>query len=145
MENINDQSAMYGGYRTPQDGTLEKPYLTIQEGIDAAVLAGAPFTNVTALDDLTYDENVDIDGVDLVVQAALGKSPVIIRGIGVRVTREVTAQYNNSTAIYFNKQGDNANDGTWQLPKETCQDAIDNAAGKAIIFGGINNASPDLY
>lgn len=132
-----DSAMRYGGARHTPDGTELKPYFTIQA---AETALGGAFEIVTVLDSETYDEQIDIDSAttsgNSYIQAALGQTPTITSGVGARITREVSTQYNNTTAIYFNENGDNANNGKWQNPKLTIANAITNRGTNSVIYGG---------
>lgn len=137
-----DVNLKYGGARhTPALNDSDKPYFTIASAY--AVLAAANNDAVEILDSETYDEdlttdNQALDSSDTIVYATAGETPTITRGIGARITREVSQQYNNITAIYFNENGDDANPGTWQEPKLNLSSAItaSTAAAIATVYGG---------
>jgi len=132
-----DSLMKYGGARhTPVLGNLRKPYFDI--GTAYAALNSAN-DGVEVLDSEIYDEELTFDRATTFVQASLGQTPTITAGIGTRVTREVSTQYNNTTAVYFNINGDDGTgDGTYQNPYETPAFAITNRGGKHVVFGGIN-------
>ena len=130
----------YGGARhTPVLGSSVLPYFDITTAYGA--LAAANNDGVEILDSETYDEDLTTDGQaldssDTILYSSTGQSPTITRGVGARVTREVSTQYNNTTAIYFNKNGDDADAGTWQEPKLTIAGAIAARVAHNIVYGG---------
>lgn len=137
-----DSNYMYGGGRHTPDGTEALPYFNITTAL--ADLGGA-FTIVTVLDSCTYDEELEIDGA-YTLQSALGQTPTITSGIGARITREVSAQWNNLTACYFNSNGnDSTGLGTWQNPYKLPSTAITNRGSKSVIYGGININTNYVY
>lgn len=124
----------YGGDRhTPVLGNTRKSYFVIQTAYDALDSAN---DGVIVLDSETYDEDLTYNRATTFVLAALGQTPKKTNGIGARVSREVSTQYNNTTAIYFNSNGSDSNDGTWQNPKLTIANAITNRSGKTVVYGG---------
>ena len=130
-----DTSYMYGGDRhTPALYSTRYSYFDIATAYGA--LAASNGDGVEILDSQTYDEELTLNQDDIVIYSTSGQSPTITRGIGARVTREVSTQYNNSTAIYFNESGDNADAGTWQAPKLTIAGAIAARAAEDVVYGG---------
>ena len=133
-----DSAMKYGGARHTPDYTAALPGFTITAAL--AELGGS-FVIVTVLDSASYDEAVTV-AASLTLQSALGQTPRIVRGVGARVSREVTSQWNNSTAVYFNGSGnDSTGTGTWQLPWKTADYAITNAGALAVVMGGDGAAS----
>jgi hypothetical protein len=129
-----DANYMYGGARhTPAVGDSRLPYFH-PEAADTALAAR---TIVHVLDSATYEvSEYAISGASTIWQAALGQTPTITSGVGARVSREVSVQYNNVTAVYFNENGNDANPGTWQEPKLTIAGAIAARVAHDIIYGG---------
>jgi hypothetical protein len=130
-----DSDYKYGGGRHVPTGVEMLPYFH-PEAADAAL--GGAFTIVTVLDSETYEvEDYAISLANTVWQSALGQAATLTNGVGARETREVSTQYNNITAIYFNKSGNDANSGSWQNPKLTIAAAIASRAGRDIVYGGM--------
>lgn len=140
MNGAADNSMIYGGYRHTPDSTSKYPYFDINTAVQDPDATG--FTITTVLDSETYDEEIDMTVSGMILQAALGETPTITSGIGARVTREVSTQYNNGSAIYFNENGDDANNGKWLFPKLTPGAAITARAGRAVVYGGVG-ANPN--
>jgi len=137
-----DEDYIYGGKRHTPNGTVKYPYFDPQSALSAC---GGAFTIATVLDSETYEYDISISG-EYTLQAALGQSAKLTGGLGARISREVTAQYNNSTACYFNKNGSDATgDGKWQNPYQTVSTAKTNRAGKTVVYGGSNCQSSALF
>jgi len=129
-----DSNMMYGGDRhTPVLGNARKPYFDIATAYAALNSAN---DGVEVLDSETYDEELTFDRATTFVQATLGQTPTITSGIGARVSREISAQWNNTTAVYWNGTGNDANSGTWQEPFETPAAAIAGRGALQVIYGG---------
>lgn len=134
MSSVTDFSMKYGGDRhTPALGNIDKPYFDIATAYAALNSAN---DGVVVLDSETYDEELDLDRATTFLLALSGQTPTITRGVGARVTREVSTQYNNLTACYFNENGLDVNAGDWQNPKLTIANAITNRGGKHVVYGG---------
>ena len=136
-----DTAYIYGGNRhTPALGSAKYPYFTISAGVAAAVAAG---TVVEIMDSETYQEAVQVPGIT--VQAALGHTPRVIFPIGAHAERDAI-QYNNSTAVYVNPNGIDANPGTFQLPFATIAAAYAAAAGAAAVaIGGVGATAGMIF
>jgi parallel beta-helix repeat protein len=132
MLNQSDFTYKYGGYRHTPDGTSKYPYFDIASAV--ATLGGA-FTICEIMDSETYliDAELDLNVASMILQSSLGKTPTILRTAG-QTPYYFNDALNNSNTIYFNENGDDANAGTWQNPKETISGAI--AAGAQIAYGG---------
>ncbi len=106
-----DNLLRYGGVRHSSAlNDSDKPFF---DPVTAeAACADANDDGVCVLDSATYDYDITLDLSQFSLYCSLGQSAKITRGIGARVTREVTTQYNNATAIYFNENGDNGYGGT---------------------------------
>jgi hypothetical protein len=126
-----DEEMMYGGGRHTPDGTAQFPYFDITTAL--AALGGA-FTIVTVLDSETYDEELTISGA-YTLQAALGETPTITRGIGARVTREVEHDGNNADTCYVSKEigSDVTGDGTYQNPYATITTGYTNIGARTYL------------
>lgn len=144
-----DTSYMYGGARhTPALNDSDLPYFDIATAY--AALAAANNDGVEILDSATYEEdlttdNQAFDSSDTIVYATSGQSPTITRGVGARISREVSTQYNNTTAIYFNENGDDADAGTWQAPKLTIAGAIAARGTEEIVYGGTGAGGNGIF
>lgn len=144
---LANTTMIYGGYRhTPVLGSAKYPYINLIAAI-IAIGAGAG-TIIEIMDSETYD----IDGVIAIVggdiyQAALGQTPTITSGVGARHSNTPTAEYNNATAIYVNPSGNNADPGTWQLPRRTLPNALlaAVAAGSSLVVGGLGAGTDPLF
>jgi hypothetical protein len=137
-----DVNCKYGGARhTPTLTTSPAIYSYFDIATAYSVLTTTNDDGVEILDSETYDEdlttsNQALDIEQTTIYATSGVSPIITRGIGARTSREVTTQYNNTTAIYFNENGNDANAGTWQNPKLTIAGAIAARTTEDIVYGG---------
>jgi hypothetical protein len=139
-----DSGYIYGGTRhSGSINNTRKPFRTINLAL--TTLATGNNDGVVILDSATYDETIDCNLSDFIMQSALGQAPTICRGIGARITRSTSQEYNNTTAIYFNTNGNDANDGTWQNPVLTISHAISIAGSKKIVFGGINASNDSIF
>lgn len=118
-----DEDMTTGGARHTPDGTQEFPYFKIQTALDAC---DSYFPICTVLDSATYDEDLTIDGA-WTLQAALGQTPKITRGIGPRVTREIEYDGNNVNSVYIDavNGSDTTGDGTYQNPVATIVKGFD--------------------
>lgn len=133
-----DIDLKYGGARhTPILGNTLKSYFT--KATAYAALVSSNNDAVCVLDSKTYDEELILDKADVIIYANTGQSPIHTRGIGARITREVSTVHNNINAIFWNENGSDANDGTWQNPKLTAAGAqTDIVSGTHnLIYGGI--------
>lgn len=130
-----DADYKYGGARHTPTGVSRLPYFDPNSAY--AVLGGA-FDKVVVLDSATYDYEFTFSTATSYVFAALGQTPTLTSGIGARTSQEVTTQYNNLTAVYFNENGNDVNAGTWQEPKESVSQAtaVGFNANKAAVYGG---------
>lgn len=146
-----ESTLVYGGARHAPGGFNDEdlPYFDIATAYAALQSAD---DGVIVLDSAIYDEELNTDSsssLDMaatLILAAGGQTPTITRGIGARITRSTTQEYNNTTAIYFNTNGDNVNDGTWQNPVLTIAQAIILASTtKNIVFGGINAVNNSIF
>lgn len=134
-----DSVMKHGGDRHTPDGTEKYPYFKIQDAIN---VVDSYHTIVTVLDSETYDEELNIDYPALTLQSALGYTPTITYTIGASAVRDVTLQYNNLTACYWNNNGnDGTGDGTWQAPYLTANTAITNRGSKHVVYGGTGASS----
>jgi len=136
-----DSSMKYGGARhTPALNDASLSYFDIATAY--GTLAASNNDGVEILDSETYDEdlttdNQALDSADTIIYAAASQSPTITRGIGARVTREQTAVFTNINAIFWNENGSDANDGTWQDPKLTITAADSALAAQTyVVYGG---------
>lgn len=116
-----DSGYMYGGARhTPVEGIERKPYFTITAALTRLAALGGLFKIVHVLDSATYDEDITLSVASTILQAALGQTPTITRGVGARVTREVAHNGNNLDTVYVGQlTGDDPNPGTYQSPYKT--------------------------
>lgn len=135
MESVTDITMKYGGFRHTPTGVAKFPFF---HPILADSALGGAFVNVIVLDSQTYEVNdYAVSNANSKWQAELGETPTITNGVGARVTREVSQQYNNSGAIYWNTNGnDTTGNGDWQNPYLTPQKAIDNSVTDDVIYGG---------
>jgi hypothetical protein len=145
-----DSSYKYGGARhTPVLTSSAFPYMDIATAYGA--LAASNNDAVEILDSETYDEdltsdNQALDSADTIVYSKSSENPIITRGVGARVTREVSQVYNNSNAVFFNSSGDDGTgDGTWQNPFRTAPTSITNRGGLHVVYGGIGAIVSDSY
>jgi hypothetical protein len=131
-----DSDLKYGGKQTAQDGSLLYPYDNPKTAYEA--LDGSLTTIVTILDSETYilHGELDMDIDSSVLQSAAGETPTIKRVIGATTGRKASQQYNNTTAIYFNENGNDSNAGTWQEPFKTPAAAITARSTENIVYGG---------
>jgi hypothetical protein len=129
-----DSNYKYGGARHTPDSSSSLPYFDIATAIADPDATG--YTITTVLDSEIYDEQYSISISGMILQAAEGQAPTTTSGVGARSTREVSQQYNNITAIYFNENGNDANDGSWQTPKLTLTGAVSARGSKSVIYGG---------
>jgi hypothetical protein len=129
-----DSGMIYGGARHTPTGTSDLPYFDIS----TAYAACSSNDGVQVDDSETYDEELDLDTATTYLFAALGQTPTLTRGIGARTTREVSKQFNNTNAKYFNENGDDSTgDGTWHTPYKTPNAARTAAAASdTIVYGG---------
>jgi len=125
-----DAEYMYGGGRhAPQIGSAKYPYFSIIAGVAVANAC------VEVMDSETYGGTVTYGA--LTIQAALGQTPRIVRVIGPYDERDALTEWNNSTAVYVNPNGNDANPGTWALPYATIAAAWAGAAGAvSVVVGG---------
>ena len=140
-----DLAYRYGGKRHTPTGTVALPYFDI--GTAISVLGGS-FTICTVLDSETYEmESRSLSSAAFILQAALGYTPTITSGTGARATREVSVQYTNLTAVYFNNNGNDSNAGTWQAPLKTPGAAftLGMSSIKMCVYGGDNCPGDDVY
>ncbi len=131
----------HGGHRHTEAGTQAKPDFTYA----TAYARCSANDGVHFLDSQIYDETHTANQATVVTQSVLGQTLTITSGIGARVTREVSVQYNNSTAVYYNASGNDSNDGSWQSPKFTPAAAITARAGRSVIHGGTGATANDIF
>ncbi len=135
---------IHGGFRhTPALNDLR---LTYFDPITAlAALQTANDDGIEIVDSKIYDILPDIAFSQIHLYATDGQAPTLTRGVGARITREVSTHFDNFTAVFFNENGTNVTTGvggyrdSWQDPYGTFANAQIAAAAKGvilIIYGG---------
>jgi len=139
-----DVGLKYGGAR--KNGTLNNPltpFFTTKDAVDSLNSAN---DGVVVLDSERYEEEgIDHDEATSLIQASLGQTPIISYGVGARAGVIPSTIYHSFNAIFFNKNGDDANDGTWHLPKKTIANAITNRGAFAVVYGGSGASASETF
>jgi hypothetical protein len=123
-----DSEYMYGGARhVPILNDARLPYYTINAGISACTTANDD--GVEVLDSATYEFQSSISLSQLKVYSTDGQNPTITKGVGARLSRDISHDGNNVDTIYVSKTGSDSNTGTYQSPFLTLQYAENNMSG----------------
>ena len=159
-----DSSYMYGGGRhTPAADTARKPFFHPYD----CVLDGGWGNDdgIEIVDSQTYsfpykasDGNwyyeLPLSVTPCYLYSTDGQAPTIKGDIGASATREVSALFNNVTAVFFNENGTNTDTGatgyedSWHDPYGTMANALTAAAGKGVslvIYGGTGATVENNY
>ena len=140
-----DAAMKYGGARhTPALDDSDLPYF---HPYDAYAALDSTNDGVEILDSETYSfpykdsggtwrDELDMSRATTYLYSTDGQTPTIMGVIGASTEREVSAQWNNTTAIYFNENGDSGGDGTWHAPFDTYANALAGRGSLNIVYGG---------
>lgn len=143
-ETIADQNMIHGGNRHTAAGTIKLPDFDIE----TCYARCGVNDGVQIRDNKIYEEELDLNIATTYLFNKDGNHSRISKGIGARITCEMSQVYNNSNAVYFNENGNNGTADanlSWQLPYADITTAIANRGTRNVLYGGLGAGGTGLF